>query len=319
MDLSVVIPVLDEVEVLPALCARLTPALDALGLSWEVVFVDDGSRDGSFAALSGLHARDPRFGVVALSRNFGQQIALQAGLVRARGRAVVLMDADLQDPPERIADLVAKWREGNDVVYAVRSSRDGESLFKRVSAAGFYRVVRWLAPVDLPVDAGDFRLLSRTVVDAIVAMPERHRYLRGLVAWTGFRQAQVTYDRGPRAAGLTKYPLRRMGRLASDAIVSFSTVPLRAATVLGFSLSAACFAYAAWAIFVTLAFGRHVPGWASLLVAILLVGGAQLVCLGIIGEYIGRIYDEVRHRPLYLVRAELLGDAPKMRAIGDVQ
>ena len=317
MDVSVVIPVLDEVEVLPALCARLTAALESLGLSWEVVFVDDGSTDATFTALSTLHARDPRFGVVALSRNFGQQVALQAGLARARGRAVVLMDADLQDPPEQIAALVAKWSEGYDVVYAVRRSRAGESLFKRFSAAVFYRTVRGLAPVDLPVDAGDFRLLSRPVVDAIVAMPERHRYLRGLVAWTGFRQAQITYDRAPRAAGVTKYPLRRMGRLASDAIVSFSTVPLRAATVLGFTLSAACFAYAAWAVSVTLLFGRHVPGWASLMVVILLVGGAQLVCLGIIGEYIGRIYDEVRHRPLYLVRAELVGETPRVRVVGE--
>lgn len=317
MDLSVVIPVLDEVEVLPALSARLAPALDALGLSWEVVFVDDGSSDDTFGRLTALHAKDPRFGVVALSRNFGQQVALQAGLARSRGRAVVLMDADLQDPPERIADLVAKWREGFDVVYAVRASRDGDSLFKRGTAALFYRLVRALAPVDLPVDAGDFRLLSRPVVDAILAMPERHRYLRGLVAWTGFRQAKVVYDRAPRAAGVTKYPLRRMSRLASDAIVSFSTVPLRAATVLGFTLSAACFAYAAWAVWVTLVYGRNVPGWASLLVVILLVGGAQLVCLGIIGEYIGRIYDEVRHRPLYLVRAELLGDTPRVRAVGD--
>lgn len=321
VDLSVVIPVYNERDALPVLEPRLRAVLDGLPLAWEVLFVDDGSTDGTPAWLLALHQRDPRFGALLLSRNFGHQVALTAGLAHARGRAAVSLDADLQDPPELIPALVARWQEGADVVLATRTARDGEGWFKRATAAAFYRLVNALAPIDLPLDTGDFRLLSRAALDALNALPERNRYVRGLVAWIGLPTVSIPYDRAPRAAGHTKYPLRRMFQLAGDAIVSFSTVPLRLATLLGFVLSVACFVYAAWAAYGTLIHAHPVPGWASMIVAVLLIGGVQLVCLGIIGEYIGRIYDETKQRPQYVVvRRELAelpsGAAPTPRVAG---
>lgn len=301
--LSVVVPVHNEQDVLPTLYARLVTALG--DLDWELVLVDDGSRDGTWRLVEGLHAADPRVRAVALSRNFGHAVAITAGLELARGEAVVVMDADLQDPPEVVPELVARWRDGADVVYGVREARDGEGWFKVTSAALFYRGLRLLTAIDVPPDVGEFRLLSRRAVEALLQLPERNRYVRGLVSWIGFRQEALPYRRAARAAGVSKYPLGRMLRLASDAVVSFSTVPLQIAVWLGLALSIGCFAYAGYAAGVKLWTGRTVPGWASEMVAILLIGGAQLVCLGIIGEYIGRIYDEVKRRPLYLVQRAL--------------
>lgn len=307
--LSVVIPVCNEVEVLPTTYRRLSDVLAGMGIPYELVFVDDGSTDGSWGLIEDLHHSDPSVSALGLSRNFGHQVAITAGIEHARGEAVVVMDADLQDPPEVLPGMLALWREGYDVVYGVRSVREQDSWFKRTSAAAFYRLIRALTAVDIPLDTGDFRLMSRRVVDAMKRMPERNRFVRGLVSWAGYRQVAIPYDRGARVAGVTKYPLRRMIRLAADAIVSFSTVPLQMAIGLGFLLSIACFAYAGWAAYARFIHDRPVPGWTSLMVAILLVGGVQLVCLGIIGEYIGRIYDEVKRRPLYLVGQHLAHDS----------
>jgi glycosyltransferase involved in cell wall biosynthesis len=308
VTLSVVVPVWNEERVLPVTAARLRSVLDQSGVAWEVVFVDDGSVDGGPAILDALRADDARFGVIRLSRNFGHQVAITAGLEHARGACVAVMDADLQDPPELLLAMLAHWRDGYDVVYGVRASRARDGWFKRSSAALFYRLIRSLTAVDLPVDTGDFRLMSRRVVDVMRALPERNRFVRGLVAWVGFRQIGVAYDRAPRAAGVTKYPLRKMARLGADAVFSFSTVPLQLAVWLGFLVSTSCFVYAGYAAFAKLWWGLTVPGWASQMVVTLLLGGAQLVCLGIIGEYIGRIYDEVKRRPLYLVADRQLGE-----------
>jgi dolichol-phosphate mannosyltransferase len=298
-DVSVVLPVFDEEANLLPLYQRLTRALD--GERFELIFVDDGSRDGSRRVLLDLYDADPRVVVLALSRNFGHQLAITAGVDHARGAAVVIMDADLQDPPEVVPTLLARWRDGFDVVVAVREVRKGEGLFKRGSAWAFYRVLRLLTPVEVPLDAGDFRLLSRRAADALVQLREQSRFLRGMASWVGFRQAAVLYEREPRGNGKTKYGGWRMAHLAMDAIFAFSKVPLRLATVLGIATALGCIAWAAWAAWVTVSAAHPVSGWASIMVAILLVGSVQLVCLGMIGEYIGRIYDEVRARPLYLV------------------
>jgi len=299
-EVSVIVPVLDEEEVLDTLIERLLISLKGIS-SWEIWLVDDGSTDASWTKIVAWGERDPRICGLSLSRNFGHQVAISAGLDHARGEAVIVIDADLQDPPELIPALVAQWKEGFDVVYAVRRSRAQEDLWKRTTAALFYRMLRLFTQIDIPVDTGDFRLMSRRVVESLRQFPERNRFVRGLVAWAGFRQTRVEYERDARWAGHTKYPLSRMLRLASDAVTSFSALPLRFATGLGFGISILCFGYALWASYATWIHGRPVPGWASLMVAILLVGGVQLICLGVIGEYIGRIYDEVKRRPLYLV------------------
>jgi dolichol-phosphate mannosyltransferase len=307
-ELTVVVPVFDEEDVLPALYERLSAALDATGAGWEILLVNDGSRDASLVIMKRLRARDPRVGFVNLARNFGHQLAVSAGMAHARGRAVVLIDADLQDPPELIGEMLRLWREGYDVVYGQRRERRGESLFKRASASLFYRALGALTAVDIPVDTGDFRLMSRRVVDAMNALPEHHRFIRGLVAWVGFRQIALPYDRAPRQAGETKYPLRKMLRFAADATVAFSFTPLRVATALGFVISLSCFVYAAYAVYAKLVEGSVVSGWTSLMVAVLFLGGVQLLCLGAIGEYLGRVYEEVKGRPLYLVERVEQGD-----------
>ena len=297
--LSVVIPVYNEAATLPELYRRLGEVL--VEEPHELVFVDDGSTDDSRAVLLDLHRRDPRVVVLALSRNFGHQIAITAGVDHARGDAVVVMDADLQDPPEVIPQMVARWREGFDVVYGIRKARRGETLIKRGTAWAFYRVLRSLTRVDMPLDAGDFRLLSRRAADAMIRLREQNRFVRGMARWVGFRQCGVVYERDPRHAGKTGYSMIKMVRLATDALFSFSTLPLRLATLAGAVVAVACLGYAAWAVYLKLTADAPVIGWASTIVAILLVGSAQLVALGLIGEYIGRIYDEVRARPLYLV------------------
>lgn len=301
ITLSVVVPVFNEAEVLPELYARLTTVLEGIGEPYEIVLVNDGSRDGSLELLHHLRDKDPRVTVVALSRNFGHQLAITAGLDHARGDAVVVMDADLQDPPEVLPRMVERWRQGFQVVYGARTRRHGEGLFKRGTAAVFYRVIRKLTAIDIPTDTGDFRLMDRRAVEALRSMHERNRFVRGMVPWLGFKTAAVEYERSPRAAGETKYPIHKMVRFALDAIFSFSIAPLRLATVFGFAVSAAAFAYAAWAIYLKVGRNVSLPGWASLMVAVVFLGGVQLISLGIIGEYVGRVYDEVKGRPLYVV------------------
>ncbi|MFA6028971.1 MAG: glycosyltransferase family 2 protein [Elusimicrobiota bacterium] len=304
--LSVVVPAYNEQEVLPEFHRRLSAALEGLGLEAEILFVDDGSRDATAAVLAGLRERDPRVRVLRFSRNFGHQIAITAGLDHAVGDAAVVIDADLQDPPETLRDMVARWREGFDVVYAVRSQRESESFFKRATAGLFYRLLRSMTDVDLPVDAGDFRLLSRRAYKELNAMRERHRYVRGLASWLGFRQGSVTYRREARFAGETKYPLHKMLRFALDAIVSFSEKPLRLATYLGFSASLVSLLSIVYFLVYKLfpdfvGFPPLPPGTTAAIVAIFFLGGVQLICLGIIGEYLGRLYEESKRRPLYVL------------------
>jgi dolichol-phosphate mannosyltransferase len=299
---SLVIPVFDEEETLPALAERLVDLLGRLDGPGEVIFVDDGSRDRSFELIAGICAGDDRFKCVRLSRNFGHQIAITAGLDAAAGDAVVIMDADLQDPPELVLELAARWRQGYEVVYAVREGREGETRFKQMTAAMFYRLFRRLTDLDVPVDAGDFRLVDRRAVEAFRSMRETNRYVRGMFTWIGFGQTGVGYRRRERYAGRTKYPLRKMLRFAGDAVVSFSDAPLRLALNVGFLVSAASFLFGLAAIGAHVAGLYSVPGLASIAVVIAFVGGVQLVVLGVIGTYIARIHDEVKNRPLYLVR-----------------
>jgi glycosyltransferase involved in cell wall biosynthesis len=298
--ISVVVPVHNEVETLDELHRRLSAVLDGLG-QHEIVLVDDGSDDRSWERMRMLAASDPHVRLIRLSRNFGHQAALTAGLDASRGDAVVVMDADLQDPPELIPDLVAKWQEGFDVVYAVRTTREGETRFKLLTASVFYRLLRSVSRVDIPANAGDFRLLSRRAVDALARMPERARFLRGMTSWVGFPQAGVSYRRDARYAGTTNYPTRRMITLGLDAITSFSTAPIRVVTSLGFVLVFFCAGVLAWTVYVKLFTDTAVAGWTSLLAVVLLLGGMQLVALGIIGQYVARIFEEAKQRPVYLV------------------
>ena len=300
--LSVVAPVYNEVALLDEFYARVTSALQ--GLQFELVLVDDGSTDGSCELLARLASVDPRVHVVYLSRNFGHQTALTAGLDHAQGDAVVMLDADLQDPPELIARMLDHWRAGCDVVYAVREEREGESRFKLATANWFYRLFDKLAQVELQPNAGDFRLLDRQALDALLSMRERSRFLRGMTVWVGYRQAAVPYKRDPRYAGETKYTLSRMLRFSLDAISSFSHRPLQLATLLGFLISTLAFVAIPVVVILRVA-GSYLPGFGTVTIAVLLLGGIQLIAIGIIGEYVGRIYDEVKGRPLYLVRARL--------------
>jgi polyisoprenyl-phosphate glycosyltransferase len=303
---SLVVPIFNEEQTLPELQRRLAALLDRLDGSSEVLLVDDGSRDGSYSEIERIVAADPRFRAVRLSRNFGHQIAITAGLDLAGGEAVVVLDADLQDPPEVVLELARRWREGYDVVYAVREARAGETRFKEWTAAGFYRLFRRIADVDIPVDVGDFRLVDRRALDAFKLMRENNRFVRGMFAWIGYRQTGVPYERSVRHAGDTKYPLRKMVKFATDGIVSFSNAPLRIVLKLGFLVSIGSFVFGISALVVRLLGLYSVPGLASLVVVTAFVGGVQLIVLGVIGEYIARIHDEVKNRPLYLV-SELRG------------
>lgn len=302
--LSIVVPAYNEANVIEAFQERLAAVLSDLeDLATEVVYVNDGSSDETLSLLVALRDRDDRLAVVDLSRNFGKEIAVTAGLDHARGAAVVIIDADLQDPPELIPELVAKWREGFDVVYARRTKRAGETWLKRVTAAGFYRVMDALSRESPPRDTGDFRLLSRRAVDALAGVRERHRFMKGLFHWVGFRQVAVPYERDPRFAGRTKWNYWRLWNFALDGITSFSTAPLRFATYIGVITAAFAFFYGLFIIFRTLIMGADLPGYPSLMVVILFLGGVQLTALGIIGEYLGRTFDEVKKRPLYLIQA----------------
>lgn len=297
--LSVVAPVYNEEATVAAFYERVSTALE--GLPIEIVLVNDGSKDGTEKIIDGLAASDPRVRIVHLSRNFGHQTALTAGLDHARGDAVVMLDADLQDPPEVIKELLAKWREGVDVVYAVRERRSGETRFKLATARIFYRFMGTISNIQLQPDAGDFRLMSRQALDGLLAMRERSRYLRGMTVWVGFTQAAVPYERDARHAGETKYTLRRMVGFSLDAISSFSHLPLQFATVMGFLFSFIAF-LAIPVVLVLKVLDSYLPGFSTITIVILLLGGMNLIAVGIIGEYVGRIYDEVKRRPLYLVR-----------------
>jgi dolichol-phosphate mannosyltransferase len=301
--ISIVAPVYNEEDVLPELARRVRAVMDETGESWELVLVDDGSHDRSAQIINELHEADPRVNGVSFSRNFGFQIAVTAGLDHARGDAIILTDADLQDPPEVYPGMIAKWREGYDVVYGIRTSRKGETWFKLLTAKLFYRLIYRITSVDIPLDTGDFRLIDRRVVDAIRRMPERNRFLRGMVPWVGFRQTGVEYERVARFAGESKFSsVRQMMPFAVDAVTSFSYFPLRIATYLGFIIAVISMLAILTVVLLRL-FGPDTPllGQATTLVAVLFLGGVQLISLGIIGEYLGRIYDEVRGRPLYLV------------------
>jgi dolichol-phosphate mannosyltransferase len=299
--LSLVLPIYNEEPVIPELHRRLTEFLGQVGVTWEVVFVNDGSRDRSPELLKALCATEPRYKLVSFARNFGHQFAITAGVDYARGEAVCIMDADLQDPPEVVGEMLAKWREGFDVIYGVREKREGESLFKRLTAAIFYRLLRAMVGVSIPVDTGDFRLMSRRVVLTLRALRETNRFVRGMVAWVGFKQTAVKYVRKERFAGETHYPLKKMIRFALDGIISFSSVPLRLATWLGVLAGLLGFAVACWAVYAHFFGAGVVPGWATLMITVSLASCAQLLMTGILGEYVGRIYDEVKHRPLYIV------------------
>lgn len=299
---SFVVPIYNEQQTLPELHRRLRETMDRLDGPAEAVLVNDGSRDGSYALLLDIAAHDERVRVVDLSRNFGHQIAVTAGIDHTRGEAVVVMDGDLQDPPEVALELAARWREGYDVVYGVREHREGETAFKRATAAGFYRLLRRMTPVDMPADAGDFRLVDRKAVEAFKTLRESNRYVRGMFSWVGFRQVGVPYKRDSRFAGTTKYPLRKMLKFAVDGLVSFSNVPLRLATAAGLVVSVLAVTGAVASIVLKVTGVSVVPGWTSIVVAMTFLSGVQLLVLGTIGAYIGRIYDEVKRRPLYLVR-----------------
>ncbi|HKF52525.1 MAG TPA: glycosyltransferase family 2 protein [Candidatus Acidoferrales bacterium] len=320
IHLSVVVPCLNEQEVICDTHRRLTATLERAQLRFEIIYVDDGSTDSTSDLLRELQEQDSRVRVVRFSRNFGHQVAITAGLEHASGDAVAIIDADLQDPPEVILEFLQKWMEGYDVVYGVRSEREGETAFKRWTAKVFYRLIGKLSETPIPLDTGDFRLMDRKVVEALLSMPERDRFVRGMVSWLGFSQIAVPYRRAARAAGATKFSLFKMLRFATDGIVSFSISPLRVATWIGFAASGLAIVGIVLALLEQW-FGVTglVKGWTSTFIAVLFMGGVQLICLGIIGEYVGRVYGESKRRPLYVV-AEKIGfeqpvaERPKLQA-----
>lgn len=310
ITISVVVPCYNEQDVLAECHSRLSAVLRKIGDPYEIVFVNDGSSDRTPWLLRDLHGSDDHVTAVLLSRNFGHQHAVTAGLTAARGDAVIIIDADLQDPPEVIPEMIARWREGYDMVYGVRESREGESGFKLFTAKLFYRLISRLSDVKIPEDAGDFRLLSRKALNALLAMPERHRLLRAMCSWVGYNQYPLKYRRAPRFAGKTKYPLKKMLALALDGIVSFSTVPLKIVTLFGFLSAALSGIGILYSLAVRLFTHEWVRGWTTLWFGILFIGGIQMISLGVLGEYIGRIYTEIKQRPLYLID-EILCHGPE--------
>ena len=301
MRYSIVVPVYNEAEVLPALYLRLTQVMEGLGEPYEIIFVNDGSHDASPFFIRELQVKDARVKFLSFSRNFGHEIAMTAGLDHSSGQAVVVMDADLQHPPEVIPRLIEKWQEGYDVVSAVREKREEEALLKRIMVMVFYRVFSRLTDTKIPLNATEFRLMSRRAVEAMKAIRERNRFVKGLADWIGFRQTSVAFTSADRYAGESKYTFRKLARLALDGITSFSHVPLQLATYLGFTAAFLSFIYMLYAVVIRVMTTRAVPGWASIIVMVLFIGGVQLITLGIIGEYLGRIYEEVKQRPLYIV------------------
>ena len=310
---SLVVPAHNEEGVIEELVARLTVVMDALDGEAEAILVDDGSRDRTYELMLAAASADPRFRLVRLSRNFGHQIALTAGVDLAAGDAVIVLDADLQDPPEVILELAARWREGYDIVYAVREMREGETRFKRATATAFYRAFNRISEVEVPLDAGDFRLVDRRALDVFNQMRESNRFVRGMFSWIGLRQTGVLYRRHERFAGETKYPFRKMLRFAATGVTSFSSAPLRAALNLGFFVSIVSFLIGVWSLIVKVGGFFNVPGWTSIVVPVTFIGGIQLIVLGVIGEYIGDIHAEVKRRPLYVVsELENFPDSPQL-------
>ncbi len=298
---SIVLPVYEEADNLTPLYERLTGVMEVVGEPFEIVFVDDGSQDQSPRLMEALIEKDPRVKLVALARNFGHQVAISAGMDHARGEAVIIMDADLQDPPEVIPDFIAKWREGYEVVYAIRAKRK-EGVLKRAAYAAFYRILHSISNIEIPLDAGDFCLMDRKVVNVLANMPERNRFVRGIRSWVGLRQIGLSYERDTRYAGLPKYTFNRLMYLALDGLVSFSYIPLRIITILGFTVSLVSILLALFYTIKKLTSGLSPPGFATLVVSIFFLAGIQLVTIGVIGEYVGRIFEEVKRRPLYVVR-----------------
>lgn len=303
---SIIAPIFNEFDSIPELYRRISEVMDSTGEPWELILIDDGCVDGSTDRIRELAARDSRVRPVIFARNFGHQIAVTAGLDYARGQAMVIIDADLQDPPETILDLAKKWKEGYEVVYAVRAEREGETWFKLLTASMFYRLIYRITDVKIPLDTGDFRLVDRKVVDVMNSMREKHRFLRGMSSWIGFKQIGVEYKRAARRAGVTKYPFKKMLKLALNAITGFSYFPLQVATYFGFISAGIAILAIPLVAALRLAGSHFFEGQTTTLISVLFLGGVQLISLGILGEYIGRIYDEVKGRPLYVVR-----DAPK--------
>jgi len=300
-DISIVIPIYNEEGNIFPLHERLTTVMEGVGASYELVFVNDGSKDQSISLIKQLAEKDSRVKYVNFSRNFGHQVAVTAGLDLACGNAVAIIDADLQDPPELIPDLYQKLNEGFQVVYAKRKQREGETFLKKLTAKLFYRILKKITSVEIPVDTGDFRIMDRKVVDVLKAMPEKNKFLRGQISWIGFRQTFVEYDRNERFAGKTGYTYRKMFRFAMDGITSFSDFPLKVASVLGFAVSGISFLIMLYALYVRFVNGHYVEGWTSLMISVLFIGGVQLICIGMIGEHLSRMNDNIRNRPLYIV------------------
>lgn len=315
IEISIIVPLYNEEENIDYLFTRLLSVLNKLETSYEILCINDGSRDDTLKQLINHHYRNPAIKIINLSRNFGKEIALTAGIDHANGSAIIPIDADLQDPPELIEKLVAKWREGYDVVYATRRSRQGETWLKRFTADAFYKTIGKMTSVAIPANTGDFRLLDRKVVEAIKKIPERNRFMKGLFAWVGYKQTSVMFDREPRAAGTTTWNYWKLWNFAIDGITSFSLVPLKIWSYVGLFISFISLLYASFLVIRTLILGIDVPGYASLMVAILFFGGIQLITLGVIGEYLGRVYEEVKGRPLYFVRESYGFEAKKPNII----
>jgi glycosyltransferase involved in cell wall biosynthesis len=303
--ISIVVPVLNEAENIPALVSRLTPILDTLEARWEIVFVDDGSTDSTLAAIKALHDQDPRFVAISFSRNFGKEIAIAAGLRYARGDAAIIMDADLQHPPEMVRAFVAHWRSGYQVVYGQRRNREADRPVRRLLSGAFYRLFNALARTDIPKNAGDFRLLDRRAIEAMNALNETSRFNKGLFSWIGFRSIGVPYTVAARTHGTSKWNFARLLRFALDGLTSFSTLPLRIWSLIGLAISFTAFAYALVFLVRTLLFGVDVPGFPSLIISVMFFAGVQLISLGVLGEYLGRVYEQVKARPLFIVAEEV--------------
>lgn len=307
--LSVVVPAYNESEVLQDFYAELSKSLESVNMDVEVIFVDDGSTDDTYERLQGLQEKESRIVIVELSRNFGKEAAVTAGLDECKGDAVIVIDADLQDPPSLIPQLIEKWREGIDVVYAQRTARQGDSWLKKVTAAGYYRLMQRVGPVRIPENTGDYRLLSRRAVDALLELRETHRFMKGLFTWIGFPQAAVTYVREPRVAGKTKWNYWALWNFSIEGITSFTVAPLKVASYLGLCVALVAFLFGSFIIFDTLVHGNPVEGYPSLMVVVLFLGGIQLMAIGVVGEYLGRIFNETKQRPLYFIKARKDGKA----------